>query len=195
MSHVSEMQRRQGQSDTCLICLQLTCYYSGMESNHIRHTALTLHRIHFLLDRLGDQVLQEKHRITFSQFMTLFAIKHCGEVSQRHVADFQNITEAAVSRHIEKLRKSGLLNRIENPHNRREHILTLTEAGVRIADEAIETLDTNLKTVFQALSATEKQRLGQALETILDTMCNEYGNTICYPSRKRSKTDPLKGDT
>jgi DNA-binding MarR family transcriptional regulator len=165
-----------------------------MESNSNRHMALKLHRIHFLLDRLSDHVLQEKHDVTFSQFMTLFAIRRCDGVSQRQVADVQDVTEAAVSRHIESLEKAGFLNSSENPRNRREHALTLTELGLRVLTEASETLSASLKTVFKKLSATDKKVLDQSLDIVLATIRIEYGGTICPPAGSKHKSHTQKGD-
>ncbi len=165
-----------------------------MELNSNRHTALKVHRIHFLLDRLSDHLLQEKHSITFSQCMTLFAIRRCDGVSQRHAAHVQDVTEAAVSRHIESLEKAGFLNSLENPRNRREHTLTLTKSGLRVLTEASETLNASLKNVFKKLSVTEKEALDQSLDTVLATIRTEYGDKICVPNRSQHKSHTQKGD-
>src|SRR5438105_4272756 len=101
----------------------------------------TIHKLAFLLDKIADQILEKQLTLSFSQFRILIAISKNGGVSQKQIAAFWEVTEAAVSRHVHKLIGKNLITIKQNAQNRRENILTLTKQGEKQLKKAFEIID------------------------------------------------------
>jgi DNA-binding MarR family transcriptional regulator len=108
--------------------------------------------------------------LTREQLRIVFLIYHHGELSPGEVADALGVSKANVTGVINRLVVRGLVNRRENPSDRRGYILSLTEtgrsqverlqeqhtekiAGVigRMPDEAVEGLHKGLSALLEAL--------------------------------------------
>lgn len=104
-----------------------------LESMSVSESALekflqTLHKTVFTIDRSADKILA-KHGGTFSQFLVMTAVARCPGLSQRHIAEFLDLSPAAVSRQIDSFVESGHVERIQDPSSRRTHIVKLTKIG------------------------------------------------------------------
>jgi MarR family transcriptional regulator for hemolysin len=88
-----------------------------------------VHKCVYAIDRSADRLLTEKEGGTFSQFLILMAIAQCSGLSQQKIAEFLDLTPAAVSRQVDALVKADLIVRAEDPLNRRSHVVSLTPAG------------------------------------------------------------------
>jgi len=130
-----------------------------------------LHKVVFLLDRVMHRALQAELDLTFSQFLILMAVKRHGHVSQRHVASFLMLTDAAVSRQIELAFSAKLIEKAENPDNRRESILSLTSKGKLLLERARDTLKTISDTYFSSLTHSEHEVVDTALTKLLAALC------------------------
>jgi DNA-binding MarR family transcriptional regulator len=87
------------------------------------------HKLMFLMDRHADQLLRKEFDLGLAQFFILMAIFEHTECSQRDIAKYLELTEPAVSRHVEGLTTRGYIVRRTNANNRREHLLQLSEDG------------------------------------------------------------------
>lgn len=87
------------------------------------------HKMVYAVDRGADRLLKERFNASFSQFMVLMAIDCCTKPSQQDIAQFMDLTPAAVSRQIDALVKSGSISRKPDPENRRSHMIALTPKG------------------------------------------------------------------
>lgn len=130
-----------------------------------------LHKTVFLLDKLTDTVLQEELAITFSQFKIIMAIDH-STVSQREIASYWDMTEAAVSRQVDLLVQKKLATRKENPENRREHVLELTKEGKKLYEKGLDVIRKNHNEIFAVLDEREKKVLSEGLHKLLKAMCD-----------------------
>lgn len=129
------------------------------------------HKLHSSLSRHGDNLLQEKFDFGLSQFMILKAAGYSPNTSQCKVARFLNVTEAAVSRQIDSLVGRGLLTKIPNAENRREHVLELTEEGRERLAEAKVALEAVYKDLFSVLTHDEQSRLRMILGKLQKSVC------------------------
>ncbi len=87
------------------------------------------HKAVYVFDRKADRLLAETQGGTFSQFLVLMAIVQCPGLSQQNIASFLDLTPAAVSSQIDTLVKAELIERKQDPHSRRSHVVSLTTAG------------------------------------------------------------------
>jgi len=149
-----------------------------------RQISYTIHKVVFLMDKLADHALQETPEITFSQFRILIAIGRTNELTQKKIAEYWDMTEAAVSRQVENLQKKKLITIHENKHNRRQHLLRLTQAGRSRLEKAFETVEKAHEKLYRDLTKEEKKIFIDVLNKILHTICGNSGNFSC---------DPVKG--
>src|SRR5437867_4108440 len=122
---------------------------------HSRDITYNLHKVVFLLDKIADKALEQKLEITFSQFKILMAIDG-EEVCQKTIADYWDMTEAAVSRQIDLLVAKKIINRKENAENRRQHMLSLTKTGKQQLKSAIKLIDQKYEEIFQVIDQKER---------------------------------------
>ncbi|MBT2523854.1 MarR family winged helix-turn-helix transcriptional regulator [Arthrobacter sp. ISL-28] len=62
-------------------------------------------------------------------WLVLMALKQHATANQREIAQKVGIQGATLTHHLDAMESSGLLTRRRDPHNRRVHIVELTEAG------------------------------------------------------------------
>ncbi len=70
-------------------------------------------------------------KLTREQLRIMFLLSHNGRSSPGEVARAFGVPGANLTRTIERLVEKGLVNRMENPDDRRSYILSLTEKGNR----------------------------------------------------------------
>ncbi|MEO6509052.1 MAG: MarR family transcriptional regulator [Patescibacteria group bacterium] len=135
-----------------------------------RNISYNLHKVVFMLDKIADKALSDHLAMTFSQLKILMAIKNeC--VSQKDIAEYWDITEAAISRQVEILVGSGLISREENSKNRRQNILKMTKEGEIKLEEAFNVLDSHYDEIFKELDENEKKILVEGLHKLLKVLC------------------------
>lgn len=130
-----------------------------------------LHHLAFVLDRQSDLVLQEQLGIGFSQFKILMALKWHAGVQQKQIANRLGQTEASISRQIKLMHRQGLLKTNVSPLNRRQHITTLTTKGDRLAQSAIELLNTYHSPMFANLSPHQQETFREILQIMHSHAC------------------------
>lgn len=136
-----------------------------------------LHHIVMVLDRGADHLLLENLRMSFVQVMILMIVQKLGTLNQKEIVRWLGITPGAVSRQLDSLVREGCVTREEHPKNRRQHAISLTEAGIARLNEAIALLDRSLDHVFSDISADERSVLEKILHKLvvkLEPSCLSY---------------------
>lgn len=136
-----------------------------------------LQHLAFSLGRLNDQVLQERLGIGFSQFKLMMVLEKRPHIQQKQIAETLSQTEASISRQIRVLQEKGLLQTTVSPHNRREHITTLTPKGTRFTEEAIAILNNHYEPLFAQLTSKQQVQLGESLSVLHDHVCTMNNGT------------------
>jgi len=90
-----------------------------------------LHKLTARLDRAADGLLRREAGVSYSRFLTLFAVRESGG-SQRDLARWLGLTEPSASRMVAVLADEGLLRVIKQAGagNRRQLQLTADGAGL-----------------------------------------------------------------
>lgn len=105
-----------------------------------RHPAYALHALVFLLDQAADSILPELD-LTYSRFQTLLTIERLGGATQRAIADELGVTEPSASRAVRGLQDAGLAMATATPGTGNRRVVTLTDKGQRVVDEAADHLE------------------------------------------------------
>lgn len=121
-----------------------------------------VHKSVYAIDRNADRLLTEKEGGTFSQFLILMAIAQCSGLSQQKIAEFLDLTPAAVSRQIDSLVKAELIVREQDPQSRRSHVVSLTPAG----EKRFRAMKSTLLDSFKESSQVPTDELDAASEIL-----------------------------
>lgn len=106
--------------------------------------------------------------LSFSQVKTLFVLVQADAPLPIHaVADRIRLSVAATGRAVDLLVASGLVERRENPADRRVKHVTITRAGREATDTHIEHKRAALRAQVAQLDAADADRLHQALVPML----------------------------
>ena len=107
--------------------------------------------------------------LSFTQIKALCAMDADGEDrSVKALAESMKVSLPAMSRAIDGLYERGLVDRQEDPDDRRMKRLRLTESGRAITSSLNETRLATMQEFLTSLSDEEAQALTQALELILE---------------------------
>lgn len=143
-----------------------------------------LQHLAFTMSRQNDQLLQERLGLSFSRFKILMVLEQSPHIQQRQIADTLGQTEASVSRQIKLMQQEGLLQTVRNPHNRREHLTTLTSKGLRLVEESMAILNRHHGPMFDSLNGREYEHLLSTLQQMHQGVCQAGKTAACsHPFR------------
>ncbi|HWH12694.1 MAG TPA: MarR family winged helix-turn-helix transcriptional regulator [Solirubrobacteraceae bacterium] len=92
-----------------------------------------LHKLTARLDRAADGLLRTHEGVSYSRFLSLFAVAG-GAASQRELAAWLGQTEPSTSRMVGVLAQEGLLAVSTVPGQGNRRVLALTQAGAELVD-------------------------------------------------------------
>ena len=117
-----------------------------------------------------DQVMRyfrpmlNRFGMTDQQWRVLRVIAANGAVDFRALADACVIQPASLSRMLETLEDRGWISRTVPPHDRRQRVVTLTEAGRSVFEEA----SAETERIYRALEADLGPAYGPAISVLND---------------------------
>ena len=106
--------------------------------------------------------------VSFTQARTMFLLAHTdGPLPINEIASQLGLSVAATGRNIDQLVKVGIVERQENPDDRRVKLVSLSPTGFEVADQQFEQKRRAVRKFVDRLSATETENLTRALRPIL----------------------------
>jgi DNA-binding MarR family transcriptional regulator len=106
--------------------------------------------------------------VSFTQARTMFLLAHTDRpLPITEIAAQLGLSAAATGRTIDQLVRLGIVERQENPDDRRVKLVSLSPTGFEIADQQVEQKRQAVRRFVERLSATEAEDLTQALRPIL----------------------------
>jgi DNA-binding MarR family transcriptional regulator len=79
--------------------------------------------------------------VTLAQCHIILELEELGNPSIVELAGQLQLDSSTLSRSIDGLVKSGMVNRMENPQNRRSSLLSLTEEGIKTGNQINQVCD------------------------------------------------------
>lgn len=101
------------------------------------------------------------------QLKALIHLSHHQECNVSGLSEEFGVTNAAISQILEKLVQLGFVLRTEDPQDRRQKILVLTEEGKEIAQESQREREKWLSELVNSLSEEEKEQVDAALRLLI----------------------------
>ena len=132
-------------------------------------TVLDLALARTLVLRHVDQPLGHHHGISLSDLALLLELREApdGKLRRVELANSLGITPSGVARQLAPLERIGLVGRESNPRDARLALVTLTDAGRRIADEAQRTAQEAADGALRAIwGEEERAQLATLLQSV-----------------------------
>jgi DNA-binding MarR family transcriptional regulator len=132
-------------------------------------TALNLSLARSLVVRTVDADLGSFHGLSLSDLALLLELRNApdGRVRRADLASRLGITTSGVARQLGPLERMGLVDREPHERDARLALVVLTDAGARLADEALPTAEHAAERAFGRLwSLSDQERLGRLLGSV-----------------------------
>lgn len=111
--------------------------------------------------------------LTYVQFSVLMRLHHGHPCGVSDVGEQLGVSRAAASQMVDRLVHMGLVERREDPHDRRVRRLTLTAQGRRMVAEGVAARTCWLETLSDALAPEQQAAVIEALR-LLTEAAREY---------------------
>jgi DNA-binding MarR family transcriptional regulator len=110
--------------------------------------------------------------LSMSQMSALFHIHYGGECGVSDVGEHLGVTNAAASQMIDRLVQQGLLERSEDPNDRRAKNLALTPRGLALVHQAIQARMRWMEQLTTSLTSDQQQAIAAALTALTQAARN-----------------------
>ncbi|MBE9180928.1 MarR family transcriptional regulator [Oculatella sp. LEGE 06141] len=104
--------------------------------------------------------------LSLSQLRILGYLKSHGHASLSELADYLDVTRPTMSVMVERLVQRGVVDRTNDPQERRRVVLTVTAAGAQCFQHAFEATCTRVAEVLTGLSEVQLHQVMQGLEQL-----------------------------
>ncbi|UQX89125.1 MarR family transcriptional regulator [Jatrophihabitans telluris] len=110
--------------------------------------------------------------VTLSQLSALATVNKNGPLSAGEVAAIEQVQPPSMTKILAALEGAGLIERAAHPDDRRQSIISISEAGQNLLADEIRLRDEWLARRLAELSAADREKLLQAAE-VLDRLASE----------------------
>jgi DNA-binding MarR family transcriptional regulator len=110
----------------------------------------------------------EETGLSFSHLNILMRLFHGGKCGVSEIGERMGISNAAASQSIDRLVNLGLIERSEDPKDRRAKQLTLTAKGLALVEGAIEARSKWIESLTEALTPEQQSMIVSALTLLTE---------------------------
>ena len=103
---------------------------------------------------------------SMQQFFMLMQLHHRGQCGITDLSERMEISNAAASQQVDKLFQLGLIDRAEDPHDRRAKQITLSAKGRELLDASINERYRWMENLAQHLTPEESETVTNALSIL-----------------------------
>ena len=115
----------------------------------------------------GYMLYAREKGLSRSMIGTLFHLSHRDHAGVTDLGEHLGVSSAAASQMLEHLVEEGLIQRTEDPDDRRMKMITLTEKGSRVIKESVSARLGWVEELTTKFSEKEKELITSALELII----------------------------
>ncbi|RYG97862.1 MAG: MarR family transcriptional regulator [Alphaproteobacteria bacterium] len=128
------------------------------------------------LGRLRNHVSREieaefaRHGLNSSSFDVLATLRRSGaphRLSPSELLETMMITSGTMTNRIDQLEKAGMVERLDNPDDRRGVIIALTDKGFEVVEKAVTGHVANQHRLVAVLTEEEREQLGALVTKFL----------------------------
>ena len=111
----------------------------------------------------------EKSNLSFSQVNVLMRLFHGVKCGVSRIGEEMGVSNAAASQAVDRLVQMGLIERTEDPSDRRSKRLTLTQDGKALIESGINDRSQWIKDLAVTLTKEQQQTIIEALTILTET--------------------------
>ncbi len=112
--------------------------------------------------------------LSMSMIGALFHLNQREKAGVTELGDHLGVTSAAASQMLERLVQQGLIQRSEDPDDRRVKQIILTDKGCQVLEEGLQARQGWLTDLTDSLTESEQKRVNSALSLLIDK-ANQMG--------------------
>ena len=131
-----------------------------------------IERLAELLDGVFTPTLA-RFRITRADFDVLATLRRSGKpyrLTPTSLSRAMMISSGGTTKRIDRLQERGLVERLDDPNDRRGVVVALTQKGVRLVDDAVAAHVADEQRVLAPLSTSDRRTLTRLLDALLDAL-------------------------
>jgi DNA-binding MarR family transcriptional regulator len=125
----------------------------------------------------------KEHGVSVPQIGALFHINSRGTCGVSDIGDDLGVTHPAASQMLERLVQSGLVERHEDPDDRRARQIVLTERGHRVVRGSLEARQRWFTALADVLSPHERDLATESLRTLVARSSASSKHAPAHPQR------------
>ncbi len=110
----------------------------------------------------------EETDVKSSEIQFLIRIRFTGKTTQKELVELFNVSEGYTAKLLRKFEDNGYITRCEDPSNRRQKIVELTDKGIEKTDELFELIDNWEKNVTSKMTDEEVKLLKRLLFKVVE---------------------------
>ena len=119
------------------------------------------------VSRCVSQVYRERFKLTRDEWRVLAALAESAPMKSTAAALYTTLDKMQVSRACSRLESRGLIARVEDPDDRRNKILRLTQPGRELLAQVVPIVQTREADLIRALEPAELAALDATIEKLL----------------------------
>ncbi|MDL2281359.1 MarR family transcriptional regulator [Selenomonadales bacterium OttesenSCG-928-I06] len=145
-------------------------YRSGTLFHKLHHCSNIIDRsLHILHHRKNRE--NSIHR---GQGKLLYIILNNDGISQKEIVHLLDIRPSSVGELVSKLEQQGFVEKRANEEDKRVSNIFLTEAGRKVAEEAIQERENTSDELFSGLLPEEQEKLGELLDKLAASLKEKF---------------------
>jgi MarR family transcriptional regulator, 2-MHQ and catechol-resistance regulon repressor len=129
------------------------------------HLWLILMKAHEAMRRHAERHIHSLG-IGFSDFAALEVLLHKGPLPVNEIGRLVRLTSGSMTTAVDRLEKKGMVERQNDPADRRARVVHLTAAGKKLIECAFADHEKAMEEAASGLSAEERTRLGSLLKKL-----------------------------
>src|SRR3954471_2621898 len=146
-----------------------------------------------LMMALGRRLRQKQpgDAVDFSAFPILKLLRHQGPMRVSTLAQVLGLDASTVSRHVKQLEDRGLLERAEDPDDRRASQVTLSEKGSTCLEAGFAARRGVVSHALEELSTEERDTLRDLVARVVEALLNQaVAHETGHPRSPQSPQNP-----
>lgn len=131
------------------------------------------------LSKMLEHLEVERH------FTALYLIHKTSEkCTQQYISDMLHVDKVSMVRMLDYLVEKGMIERLVNPDDRREHIVALTKKGLKIIPEIQQAILELNKIALKGIDKEEQKLFWMGIESIMNNLKHLPVNTVDIKIKK-----------
>jgi DNA-binding MarR family transcriptional regulator len=122
-----------------------------------------------------------------SEIFTMLLVDKHGEIIMSQVADYINVSMSTANGIVERLVKSGHLNRDRSDTDRRIVLIRLTDKGKKLVEQLKNIIFEYVQLIYESLDDEERKLIFKVFNKVVDILNKKYLKPQEDPSKNQLK--------